>query len=436
MTRHYRTAVVETTEEPIVCAVAVADIFDNYVVYESPEGWQVACGTAAEVVVGPRTVRCVYDGQTVETPWEGDPLVPVRRFLNELPLAGWRAYGWCAFELGAALAGLEPADEVLAHLLVPAVEVRLQGSHATVRSLTAEDLDTVERRLADPTSQPRRPAGRASVDLAAATDEYQEAVASVVRDINAGKLEKAVLSRVVGVPEKIDFPASFMAGRRRNTPARSFLLAMSGLQVFGFSPEIVLRVDADGTLVSQPLAGTRALSGDAETDVRLRRQLLTDAKEIHEHAISVRTAVEELHGSCRPDTVAVSEFMTVKERGSVQHLGSQVTGRLAEGRDAWSALAAVFPAVTASGVPKRAAYEAIGRLESQRRGPYAGAVVTVDADGSMDAALVLRSAYSRDGVTWLRAGAGVVGQSRPERELEETCEKLGCIAGYLVISEG
>jgi salicylate synthetase len=435
MTRHYRTAVIETSDEPIVCALEVADLFDDYVVYEGPDGWYVAGGWAAEVVVGPRTVRCVYNGQVTETPWDDDPLVPVRRFLDGLPLADWRAYGWCAFELGAAIAGLEPPEDVLAHFLIPTVETRLRGTQATVRGLTAEDLAVVERRLTTPARRAGRAAGRARVDLGAATTEYQDAVATLVGDIRAGKLEKAVLSRVIGVPEKIDFPASFEVGRRRNTPARSFLLDMGGLQVFGFSPEIVLSVHADGTVVSQPLAGTRALSGDTETNERLRHQLCTDAKEIHEHAISVRVAVEELREPCRPDTIAVSEFMAVKERGSVQHLGSQVTGRLAEGRDAWSALAAVFPAVTASGVPKQAAYEAISRLEGQRRGPYAGAVVTVGADGTMDAALVLRSAYSRDGVTWLRAGAGVVGESRPERELEETFEKLGCIAGYLVVSE-
>jgi anthranilate/para-aminobenzoate synthase component I len=116
----------------------------------------------------------------------------------------------------------------------------------------------------------------------------------------------------------------------------------------------------------------------------------------------------------------------------VQHLASRVSGQLAAGRRAWDAFHAVFPAVTASGVPKEAAYECIQRNEPEARGLYSGAVLTVDQHGAMDAALVLRSVYRQDGRTWLRAGAGIVGHSRPERELEETCEKLGSVGRFLV----
>jgi anthranilate/para-aminobenzoate synthase component I len=124
--------------------------------------------------------------------------------------------------------------------------------------------------------------------------------------------------------------------------------------------------------------------------------------------------------------------MAIRERGSVQHLASQVSGQLAPGRAEWDAFGAVFPAVTASGVPKIPAYESIRTYEPQARGLYAGSVMTVDQDGSMDAALVLRSVYRREGRTWLRAGAGIVSQSVPEREFEETCEKLDSVARFLI----
>jgi anthranilate/para-aminobenzoate synthase component I len=124
--------------------------------------------------------------------------------------------------------------------------------------------------------------------------------------------------------------------------------------------------------------------------------------------------------------------MTVKERGSVQHLASRVSGQLAGGRHAWDAFGAVFPAVTASGVPKDAAYASIRSHETEMRGLYSGAVLTVEQGGAMDAALVLRAVYRQNGRTWLRAGAGIVGQSLPEREFEETCEKLGSVARFLV----
>lgn len=135
---------------------------------------------------------------------------------------------------------------------------------------------------------------------------------------------------------------------------------------------------------------------------------------------------------CQPGTLVVDEFMAVLERGSVQHLASRVSGRLALGHDGWDALAAVFPAITATGVPKAAAFAAIRSYEPEPRGLYSGAVISADADGSLDAALVLRTAFQRDGRTWLRAGAGIVGASRPERELEETREKLRSVSRFLV----
>jgi anthranilate/para-aminobenzoate synthase component I len=134
---------------------------------------------------------------------------------------------------------------------------------------------------------------------------------------------------------------------------------------------------------------------------------------------------------CTSGTVHVRDFMSVKERGSVQHLASEVVGRLAEGACAWDALSVLFPAVTASGIPKDAACALIQEVE-QERGPYSGAVLLADADGTLDAALVLRSVFRRAGRTWLRAGAGVVAQSDPTRELEETREKLLSVARFLI----
>ncbi|RII91017.1 salicylate synthase, partial [Clavibacter michiganensis] len=242
---------------------------------------------------------------------------------------------------------------------------------------------------------------------------YLAAVASGVAAIQAGELQKVVVSRRVPVTGEVDLPATFVRGRRANTPARSYLLGLGGIEAVGFSPEIVVAVDASGTVRTQPLAGTRALVADPVESRRLREELLSDAKEIHEHAISVKLAVEEMAPVCRAGSVRVEEFMVVEERGTVQHLGSRVAGELAEGLTCWDALAALFPAVTASGVPKRAAFDLIRRLEGHDRGLYAGAVLRIDADGALDAALVLRTLFRRGEATWLQVGAGVVGASSP-----------------------
>ena len=230
----------------------------------------------------------------------------------------------------------------------------------------------------------------------------------------------------------MDLIATYAAGRAANTPARSYLLHLGRMRAAGFSPETVVEVGPDGHVATQPLAGTRALTGTPEQDQRLRTDLLTDPKEVYEHAVSVKTAYDELTSLCTPDTVHVAGFMAVRERGSVQHLASTVTGRLPDPADAWHAFSNLFPAVTASGIPKPAAYRLIHDLEGRERGLYAGSVLTCDHLGQMDAALVLRTVFQHDGHTWLQAGAGIVSQSVPEREHEETCEKLRSIAQHLI----
>ncbi|WP_077796365.1 salicylate synthase [Streptomyces sp. JHA26] len=430
----YQEKTVRTSVEPLVAATALAasGLFSTYVVYEAADGWSVAGGTAAEVVLKPDTVRCTKDGTTVERPWRGDPLARVREFLDGLDLAGWRAYGWSAFELAYAVAGRPVDNDVLLHLVVPRTETRLSGNHAVVRGLDPQETALVEKTLAGLEPVADTPGRPVHVDIEAGADAYRDSVSTVVERIRAGDLQKAVVSRIVPVTSDIDFPASYLAGRRANTPARSYLLNMGGVQALGFSPETVVEVGADGTVSSQPLAGTRALTGDADEDRRLRENLLADPKELHEHAISVKVAVDELTGPCKPETVVVQEYMVIKERGSVQHLASRVVGRMPRQASPWDAFAAVFPAVTASGVPKHPAYDVISAVEPRERGLYAGTVMTLAQDGSMDAALALRSVFRSNGETWLQAGAGIVGQSVPERELEETREKLRCVAGCLV----
>ena len=197
-------------------------------------------------------------------------------------------------------------------------------------------------------------------------------------------------------------------GHRHNTPARSILSHLGGFRALGYSPELVAAVHHDGVVVTEPLAGTRALGRGAELDREAREDLESNTKEIVEHAMSVR------------------------ERGSVQHLGSTVTGRLHASKNRMDALETLFPAVTASGIPKAASVDAIPRLDDCPRELYSGAVVRFSVDGRLDAALTLRTEYERDGRTWLRADAGIIAASDPDREFEETCEKLTTLAPYLV----
>ncbi|WP_236051619.1 salicylate synthase [Nonomuraea cypriaca] len=435
MNRHYFETRVPLSDDPTVVAARLASDgpYSDYVVYESGGTWFYASGCRAELTLDRDGARLRQeDAGEVFMPWDGRPLWQVTKLLDTVTVPAWRAYGWAAFELSYAKDGLDHVgDGRLLHLTVPAAEVRIAHGRAHLRAVDQETLtallDVVAGAAPAPVAQPKPLDVRGTGEVA-----YRSIVENAVGEINAGELHKVILSRVVQVDEEVDLVGTYVAGRKGNNPARSFLLNLGGIEACGFSPEIVVKVSADGTVVSQPLAGTRALTNDLIMNERLRADLLGSAKEVYEHAISVKVGTDELVDVCVPGSVEVPEFMAIRERGSVQHLASRVAGRLAPGYGAWDAFGAVFPAVTASGVPKDAAYTAIRRHESEPRGLYSGAVLTVDHNGEMDAALVLRSAYRVAGRTWLRAGAGIVGQSTPDREYEETCEKLESVARYLV----
>ncbi|MFF4587847.1 salicylate synthase [Streptomyces sp. NPDC001388] len=435
--RHYYETQLPLSEDPLLIAARLADsgLHESYVVYENGGSWAYAGGVRAELTLDRDGARLVQEGlPAAELPWSAQPLKLVSELLAQVEVPYWRAYGWAAFELSYAKDGdrRHLGDQRLMHLVVPRAEVRFGEGHALLRAADQETLDALVNTMIEPAGagQERRPR---PLDVHA-TDgtRYRAAVQGAVDDINAGELHKVILSRVVEVPGETDLTATYVAGRRGNNPARSFMVSLGDVEAIGFSPEIVVQVSEDGRVVSQPLAGTRALTEDLLVNESLRADLFGSPKEVYEHAISVKVGADELVDVCVEGSVEVPEFMAVRERGSVQHLASRVAGRLAPGREAWDAFGAVFPAVTASGVPKAAAYDSIRRYETETRGLYSGAVLTVDHSGAMDAALVLRSAYRQGGRTWLRAGAGIVGHSTPEREFEETCEKLDSVARFLV----
>lgn len=425
---------------PLAAAAGLirSGVFDRYMVYERNGQFTVAGGVEGELIADRDSVRLTWQGIQTVLPWDGRDFGPVIELLGTLPVEDWRVYGFATFELSYTLAGLSgiAGGAPLLHLVVPRAEVTFGTDRIVGRAVDGASRDEILKLLRDNpvAGVPEVGANGARRLEVAGLDaaHYEDAVAAAVREIQDRRLQKVILSRVLPIDFDVDLVGTYVVGRRSNNPPRSFLFDFGELRAAGFCPEIVVEVGADGRVSTQPLAGTRASAETAELNDRLRTELVSDPKEIFEHAVSVKASFEELGKVCTAGSVGVYDFMTVKQRGSVQHLGSRVDGTLVEGRSAWDAFAAVFPAVTASGIPKPPAYEAIRRYEAEPRGLYAGSVLTVGADGSMDAALVLRSIYQEDGRTWLRAGAGVVEQSRPAREYEETCEKLRSVSEFLV----
>ncbi|HWU11496.1 MAG TPA: salicylate synthase [Streptomyces sp.] len=443
-----RSRTLEPCHDPAATAtrLARAALADQYMVYEAAGGvWHFAAGSAVNLTAHATGIVARAAGRTWTAHTDGRPLAVFADALNALSAShgasagGRHFYGWAAFEL-AHLLHADPAatgDSPLLHALIPSVEVTLAGDRTVVRAEDEAWLRKVADLLAEPTTPQLPPDGTTPEAteriISSGTAAYGSAVSRTVEDIRAGLLEKAVVSRRVPLPAgpPVDFPATYLAGRRANTPARSYLLDLGSYRAAGFSPETVLEVEENGRVSTQPLAGTRAHGTDPAENDRLRTQLLTDPKEIHEHAVSVRLAWDEMASVCRPDSVAVEEFMAIRSRGSVQHLASRVTGRLRPDAGPWDAFASLFPAITATGVPKRSALQALARHEEGPRGLYGGAVFRGSTDGALDAALVLRTLIGEGGETWLRAGAGVTAQSSPEREIEETCEKLRSVAPHL-----
>ena len=429
---------------PLPTAIAPADLAAElaaalaerdgaeYLLYEHDGQWVLALGVLAMVELDCDELRITRDGVTQRQTWSGRPGPVLGEAVDRLLLESEAAFGWIAFEFGAYRFGLRDRlapKTPLARVFWP--RTRIVVTDDTVRLFDAEERhnDTVARLLSEglPAAPPP-----SVIDVGADSADYRARVGAAIGEIAAGRYHKVILSRCVEVPFALDFPSTYRLGRQHNTPTRSFLLRLGGFRALGYSPEVVAAVHDDGVVVTEPLAGTRALGHGAVRDRLARDDLESDSKEIVEHAISVRSSLREITEVAEPGSAAVIDFMTVRERGSVQHLGSTVTGRLDPSKDRMDALETLFPAVTASGIPKAASVDAILRLDESPRELYSGAVVMFSADGGLDAALTLRSAYERDGRTWLRAGAGIIAASDPDREFEETCEKLATLAPHLV----
>jgi anthranilate synthase component 1 len=206
------------------------------------------------------------------------------------------------------------------------------------------------------------------------------------------------------------------------------------LCLVGSSPEIMVRVEGDRVMI-RPLAGTRRRGRTEEEDERLARELLADHKERAEHIMLVDLGRNDIGRVARYGTVQLSDVMSVEKYSHVMHISSTVTGKLREGYTACDALRACLPAGTLSGAPKVRAMEIIDELEPHRRGPYGGAIGYIDFSGNMDTCIALRTLVLNGQTAYLQAGAGIVADSVPSVEREETLNKAMGLLRALEIAE-
>src|SRR5690348_9320763 len=224
--------------------------------------------------------------------------------------------------------------------------------------------------------------------------------------------------------------------RAINPSPYMLLLALGGdRHVVGTSPEKLVQVEGRH-VETRPLAGTRRRGADPAEDTRLEKELLNDLKERAEHVMLVDLGRNDVGRVARPGTVSVDRLMEVERYSHVMHISSTVSGQLREGKTSLDALRAAFPAGTVSGAPKIRAMEVIADLEPDQRGVYAGSAGYVSFGGNLDMAITLRTVVVADGIAYVQAGAGVVADSRPEREFEETLEKAGAMFKAIEMAEG
>jgi anthranilate synthase component 1 len=262
------------------------------------------------------------------------------------------------------------------------------------------------------------PAGEANMPDA----RYREIVAGFREHILAGDIYQGVPSRRVSFPAPDGAYPIYRRLRIANPAPYMFYLRMLGMELAGSSPEPLVRVE--GRRVSaRPIAGTRPRGRTEVRDRLLEHELLADPKEQAEHAMLVDLARNDLGRVCRPGTVRPTELMVVERFSRVMHIVSTVEGELADGQDAFDALAVTFPAGTVTGAPKRRAMELIAEAEPTARGPYAGAVGYRTFAGDLDFCITIRTAVVADGIAHVQTGAGVVADSDPEAELAETRAK-------------
>jgi anthranilate synthase component 1 len=285
-------------------------------------------------------------------------------------------------------------------------------------------IDQIERRLTGPISLPA-PTPRSSIpepvsNLTAA--EYKASVEKAKQYIRCGDIFQVVLSHRIAMDIACDPFDVYRALRFINPSPYMFFLRLDNLYLVGASPEMLVKV-RDGRVEYGPIAGTRPRGRNADEDALLAADLRADAKERAEHIMLVDLGRNDLGRVCRYGSVRVTDLMRVERYSHVMHLVSSVEGTLNRDLDCFHALEACLPAGTVSGAPKVRAMEIIEELEPCRRGIYGGAVGYVDFSGNLDTCIALRTLVIHNDTAYIQAGGGIVADSDPQREWEESLNK-------------
>lgn len=393
------------------------------------------------------TIRC-------ET---GTPLSVVRRFLAsyqaapliDLPMVSGGVVGYFAYDIISTFERVRghviPADMLLSELMFCRNLVVMDHLTHTSRMVSlaqlkpgqeplaayqeaVAELARMKERLQQPATMPvhDKPAAPVTINSNVSKEAFMEMVETAKEHIRAGDIFQVVLSQRL-TTELGDHPFNLYRKLRRVNPSSyMFYINFGEKKLVGSSPEILVKLQ-DGHVTNRPIAGSRPRGADSEEDSRLAAELLADTKECAEHTMLVDLGRNDLGRVCVPGTVAVERYMQVEMFSHVMHIVSEVGGTIRPDFGAVDALEACFPAGTLSGAPKVRAMEIINELENVSRGTYGGAIGYLDFTGNMDTCIAIRTMDISGNTVSVQAGAGLVYDSVPVREYEETLHKAGAL---------
>jgi anthranilate synthase component I len=418
----------------------------------------------ADVQVFRDTVHISTRSGTETIAHHGDPLRVLKSFLErfnpaalpQLPrfwggLVGYLTYEMVSF-FEPRVPNLLPPDRPMAHFILPEELLIFDNIRNTLLCLAVGYIDRPEsaahvyasaaNRLNQLLRTIHMPSEAGPMNLSAfqlalqpelAENSFRRQVDSVKTYIRNGDIIQAVISQPFTCPAPHDMLALYRAQRFINPSPYLFFMHLGGLVLAGSSPETMVRLENRGATL-RPIAGTRPRGTTEQEDRAMADELLQDEKERAEHLMLVDLGRNDLGRVARTGTVQVTDLMVIERYSHVMHLVSNIIAELKPACDAWDLLRSAFPAGTLSGAPKVRAMEIIAEMEQAPRGTYGGAVGYISFSGNMDMAITIRTACVQDGKMTVRAGAGIVADSDPERERQETVNKARSVQKALALS--
>jgi anthranilate synthase component 1 len=454
---------------PVSAFLKIAEHSDYAFLLESVEGGEQVgrysfLGKDPFLILRSRAGKTIVDraGQTSES---DKPFIAMLRelmagfhspFVPGLPRFTGGAVGYLGYDAAAWFEpvrlqdGAEPEDEagfmlfdtVLAfdhvrHRILIIANARITGDEdlESLYQFARAKIDFLERELERPLSKSvPRDARPIEVTSNVSRAEFESMVRTAKEYIAAGDIYQVVLSQRFETPLAADPFTVYRALRHVNPSPYMYFLRLGERSIVGSSPEMLVRVEGHN-VQTHPIAGTRPRGRNEEEDVRLAEELKRNEKERSEHVMLVDLGRNDVGRVAAYGSVKVPRYMALERYSHVMHLVSVVEGKLSEDHDRLDALVACFPAGTVSGAPKVRAMEIIAELENRRRGVYAGAVGYLDFAGNLDFCITIRTVQIEHGQAYVQAGAGIVADSNPAAEYEETRDKARAVIRALEIAQ-